>query len=210
MSTVVGKLKPEPRLRVRPSQPRLDSWKEIAVYLRRDVRTVQRWERSEGLPVRRVFHRKASSVYAVVTELDSWLASRCPVTPELSRTKRLNVCICQASLRLGGQVNTRRPNGRENGAEIPTRPESCGNPPSEASSNKPRVSWSPKTSPAIEDQLRLMSFYVACHPINQRLVFTQIQECLKFLHSRSVVYVWRAESVQGDALKEKKYGGRAN
>src|SRR4051812_33630088 len=31
----------------------LQSWKEIAAYLKRGVRTVQRWERSHGLPVRR-------------------------------------------------------------------------------------------------------------------------------------------------------------
>ncbi|MCU1257033.1 MAG: repeat-containing protein, partial [Candidatus Angelobacter sp.] len=35
---------------------RLDSWKEIASYLRRDVRTVQRWEKKEGLPVYRHLH----------------------------------------------------------------------------------------------------------------------------------------------------------
>ena len=36
-------------------QPRrLDSWKEVAEYLKRDVRTVSRWELSRGLPVRRV------------------------------------------------------------------------------------------------------------------------------------------------------------
>ena len=33
---------------------RLDSWKEIARYLNRSERTVQRWERESGLPVRRV------------------------------------------------------------------------------------------------------------------------------------------------------------
>ena len=33
------------------SNIRLNSWKEIAAYLRCGVRTVQRWEKSEGLPV---------------------------------------------------------------------------------------------------------------------------------------------------------------
>src|SRR5437867_9654696 len=37
---------------------RLDSWKEIAAYLRRSPRTVQRWERQEGLPVHRLVHDK--------------------------------------------------------------------------------------------------------------------------------------------------------
>lgn len=53
---------------------RLDSWKEIASYLGRTVRTVQRWERDEGLPVRRHVHHKLSSVYAYTDELDGWWA----------------------------------------------------------------------------------------------------------------------------------------
>ena len=43
---------------------RLDSWKEIAAYLDRDVTTVQRWEKREAMPVRRHLHDKAGSVYA--------------------------------------------------------------------------------------------------------------------------------------------------
>jgi len=57
---------------------RLDSWKEIAVYLRRDLRTVQRWEEHEGLPVHRHLHGKQGSVYAFRQELDAWLANRQP------------------------------------------------------------------------------------------------------------------------------------
>jgi TolB-like protein len=55
---------------------RLDSWKEIAVYLRRDVRTVQRWEKREGLPVYRHQHDKLGSVFAYRTELAAWFKSR--------------------------------------------------------------------------------------------------------------------------------------
>ena len=55
---------------------RLDSWKEIAAYLRRGTRTVQRWERTEGLPVRRLRHEKLGSVYAFKKELDTWFARR--------------------------------------------------------------------------------------------------------------------------------------
>ncbi|MCP5116054.1 MAG: hypothetical protein GY953_34945, partial [bacterium] len=51
---------------------RLDSWKEIAAYLKRGVRTVQRWEHSEGLPVHRHVHSKLGSVYAYRPELDAW------------------------------------------------------------------------------------------------------------------------------------------
>jgi TolB-like protein len=50
---------------------RLDSWKEIAAYLKRDMRTVRRWE-AEGLPVRRKLHKKQASVYAYKGEIDVW------------------------------------------------------------------------------------------------------------------------------------------
>jgi len=53
------------------SSNRLDSWKEIAAYLKRDERTVRRWE-NEGLPVHRHVHKKQASIYAYRTEIDSW------------------------------------------------------------------------------------------------------------------------------------------
>jgi len=43
---------------------RVESWKEIAAYLGRDVTTVRRWEKREGLPVHRLHHNKLGSVYA--------------------------------------------------------------------------------------------------------------------------------------------------
>ena len=49
---------------VRPPEDRLDSWKEIAAYLNRDVTTVQRWEKREGMPVHRHLHDRMGSVYA--------------------------------------------------------------------------------------------------------------------------------------------------
>ena len=55
---------------------RLDSWKEIAAYLKRDVTTVQRWEKREGMPVHRHLHEKRGSVYASRGELDVWARSR--------------------------------------------------------------------------------------------------------------------------------------
>ena len=55
---------------------RLDSWKEIAVYLNRDVTTVQRWEKKEGMPVHRHVHDKRGSVYALTGELDGWIRIR--------------------------------------------------------------------------------------------------------------------------------------
>lgn len=55
---------------------RLDSWKEIAAYLGRGIRTVQRWERDEGLPVHRLAHEKRGTVYAYHDELAVWWAER--------------------------------------------------------------------------------------------------------------------------------------
>ena len=55
---------------------RLESWKEIAGYLGRDVTTVRRWEKREGMPVHRHVHDKGGSVYAFSSELDAWLQSR--------------------------------------------------------------------------------------------------------------------------------------
>lgn len=55
---------------------RLDSWKEIAVYLGRDVRTVQRWEGERRLPVHRLPGGDKSPVYAFKSELDLWLHDR--------------------------------------------------------------------------------------------------------------------------------------
>ena len=65
------------------SPERLDSWKDIAAYLRRDVSTVQRWEKREGMPVHRHLHDKLGSVYAFRPELDTWARGRGIVTLEL-------------------------------------------------------------------------------------------------------------------------------
>jgi TolB-like protein/Tfp pilus assembly protein PilF len=61
---------------VTPPQDHLDSWKEIAAYLNRDVTTVQRWEKREGMPVHRHMHDRMGSVYASRSELDAWSQSR--------------------------------------------------------------------------------------------------------------------------------------
>lgn len=53
-------------------EDRLDSWKEIAAYVNRGVRTVRRWEHEEGLPVHRHVHRVLGSVYAYKSEIDQW------------------------------------------------------------------------------------------------------------------------------------------
>ncbi len=59
-----------------PPRPiRLNGWKEIASYLDRGVRTVQRWERDGGLPVRRIGTGGGEVVYALVEEIERWLDS---------------------------------------------------------------------------------------------------------------------------------------
>jgi hypothetical protein len=58
---------------------RLLSWKEVAGYLKCNIRSVQRWERGEGLPVHRHVHQRGSTVYAYTNELDAWLWARRPL-----------------------------------------------------------------------------------------------------------------------------------
>lgn len=55
---------------------RLESWKEVAAYLNRTVRTVQRWEREQGLPIHRLHHNRLGSVYAYAHEIDQWWEQR--------------------------------------------------------------------------------------------------------------------------------------
>jgi Tol biopolymer transport system component len=65
---------------------RLDSWKRIAAYLKRDVTTVQRWERREGMPVHRHQHEKQGSVYAYPSELDAWWTRRATAAAQSEET----------------------------------------------------------------------------------------------------------------------------
>ncbi len=79
----MGELFPGTPPSLTPPEDRLDSWKEIAAYLNRDVTTVQRWEKREGMPVHRHLHDKMGSVYASRAELDAWTRSRnLPAAPE--------------------------------------------------------------------------------------------------------------------------------
>jgi len=72
----MGEQSPDTAPSVRPPEDRLDSWKEVAAYLNRDVTTVQRWEKREGMPVHRHLHDRMGSVYAFRSELDAWARSR--------------------------------------------------------------------------------------------------------------------------------------
>ena len=68
-----------PRIGTDSQGRRLESWKEIATYLGRDVTTVRRWEKREGLPVHRLHHSRLGSVYAYTAELDAWRGERAAV-----------------------------------------------------------------------------------------------------------------------------------
>lgn len=63
---------------VLPASKRLSSWKEIACYLGTSVRTVQRWEQIERLPVHRHAHARVGTVYAFTSEVNEWLEGRRP------------------------------------------------------------------------------------------------------------------------------------
>ena len=67
----VGKPQSIPEVLELPATEKLDSWKEIASYLKRDESTVRRWEK-EGLPVHRHTHKRKATVYAQKSEIDAW------------------------------------------------------------------------------------------------------------------------------------------
>jgi hypothetical protein len=64
--------------RAAASNDRLHSWKEIAAYLKRDVTTVRRWEKREGLPVHRHLHDRRDSVYAQPNSTGGWKGGETP------------------------------------------------------------------------------------------------------------------------------------
>lgn len=105
----------------------LNSWKEIAAYLNRGIRTVQRWEAELGLPVRRPRGQSRSAVIAMRSEIDEWL-KRCPVsengeprvaerlqlisgkprlpiTPLIVRSHELRDTLCRSRDELGASLN---------------------------------------------------------------------------------------------------------
>jgi len=55
---------------------RLDSWKDIAQYLGRDLSTVRRWEKERSLPVHRLPGASRSAIFAYADEIDAWLAGQ--------------------------------------------------------------------------------------------------------------------------------------
>jgi hypothetical protein len=61
----------------------LTSWKDIARYMGKGVRTVQRWEQDFGLPVRRPKGSNKKAVLARPRDLDAWVAMHCGSRAEL-------------------------------------------------------------------------------------------------------------------------------
>jgi len=53
----------------------ISGWKDIANYLGKGVRTVQRYEHELGLPIRRPAGKQSGSVIATKAELDGWITA---------------------------------------------------------------------------------------------------------------------------------------
>src|SRR5688572_26438006 len=85
---------------------RLDSWKSIGAYLKRDERTVRRWEK-EGLPVHRHVHAKRASIYAYTSEIDAWWSAggtRLEVAEAISGSRRRLGLLLTAGFLIAGVV----------------------------------------------------------------------------------------------------------
>jgi predicted DNA-binding transcriptional regulator AlpA len=78
----------------------LSSWKDIAQYLGKGVRTVQRWERQFGLPVRRpIGAPQKSAVLLYRRDVDEWLAKRFSARPpQNNKTALPNSCLTGSAL----------------------------------------------------------------------------------------------------------------
>jgi hypothetical protein len=80
----------------------LTSWKEIAAYLDRDVRTCVRWEQRYGLPVHRLERDSKAKVFAYKDQIDAWLAERSAAGSSRSAAKRRLPTPLVAALALAG------------------------------------------------------------------------------------------------------------
>jgi TolB-like protein/tetratricopeptide (TPR) repeat protein len=101
-------------------EPRLESWGEIAAYLRREIRTVQRWERYQGLPVRRLLIGKLGSVYAYRSELDKWYRERQP-QPENGEedSEKAGNGEVAAHVTVSTEVDKQKSQGQADGSDLP-------------------------------------------------------------------------------------------
>lgn len=79
----------------------LGSWKEIAVYLNRGVRTTQRWEANNNLPVHRVGDGDKAPVFAFRAEIEDWLRAQpieLPPAPT-PRSRYARLCLDRVALK---------------------------------------------------------------------------------------------------------------
>ncbi len=84
------------------SDDRLESWKKIAAYLKRDVRTVQRWEQANGLPIHRQPRSQRALPYAYKSELDAWRTRGLPADPEPVPRRRIYIRVALTLLLMVG------------------------------------------------------------------------------------------------------------
>jgi hypothetical protein len=88
----------------------LSSWKDIARYMGKGVRTVQRWERHLGLPVRRptgAAHK--SAVLLDRSDVDAWMATRFSLrAPQKDETVQLDLSSGSARTNLREGIRTAR------------------------------------------------------------------------------------------------------
>jgi len=118
-STPGGRPIPDPPT----DEPRLESWGEIAAYLRREIRTVQRWERYQGLPVRRLAIGKLGSVYAYRSELDKWYRERQPQPENGDKDEKGTNGEVAAQVAVSTEQEPEQPKNETSGSEVPpTRP----------------------------------------------------------------------------------------
>ncbi|HVT97655.1 MAG TPA: hypothetical protein VHE33_09120 [Acidobacteriaceae bacterium] len=82
----------------------LTSWKEIAQYLNKGVRTVQRWEQDFGLPVRRPHGANKKAIIARTSDIDLWLATRCTTRISASAKIELGDTLRALCAELGSQI----------------------------------------------------------------------------------------------------------
>jgi|GEM_PF-3456519 len=81
---------------------KLESWKAIANYVDKSVRTVRRWEEQEGLPIHRQLHQSGARIFAFQHEIDQWLVSRTKTNSvsvfESSSTQRIKLILIPLKL----------------------------------------------------------------------------------------------------------------
>lgn len=75
----------------------LTSWKEIAGYLGKGVRTVQRWESLFGLPIRRPIYNQHCAIMAIREEIDLWVNTRTQPRSSESENHKIELLRCQVT-----------------------------------------------------------------------------------------------------------------